>query len=116
MDDYTLISDNNIQITSDTSILIDLRLCQDINIKKQQTILAQTKIIVNGPINNFNMLIKKHVSKPDIAILTTEGFVSPLKNRYSDLNVEIYNPLNYTLKLLENDVVGVIVLSPYKFN
>ena len=111
---YLLISDSTIQIMN-SCMIIDLRLCENIIMEKQECVMVKTQIIIDGPIFNFNMLIKKHISQPCCAILKHEGFIHPNKTKYEDLFLKLYNPCNYSIKLSENDVIGVLVLTEYTF-
>ena len=59
------ISDENVDIDSNTSyIMFDIKLLEDISIEKQGQKNVSTNILIRGPINKFNLLVKRHKQLP----------------------------------------------------
>ena len=107
-----LLIDDKFFRLSNHNILIDVKLRKNINLRKQSVCLVKTKIYINGPIHNFIMLVKKHKYYPiSAAVLETCGFISNVEK--CPLVLKLRNPYNYDLKLLENDIVACLVLTPF---
>ena len=107
------ISDENVDIDSNTSyIMFDIKLLEDISIEKQGQKNVSTNILIRGPINKFNLLVKRHKQLPVNGILKTQGYISPqLEDK--ELKVLVKNPHNFNLKMKEGEIIGVIILSTY---
>lgn len=90
------ISDSLIGRLNESFLTVDIKLKRNENIPKQSFQAVQTNLIINGPIKNFNMYVKKHSHLPVMGVLRTQGFISPQER--SMLKVEVQNPYNYDLR------------------
>lgn len=93
--------------------VINIHLVEDSIINKQDEIEIETNIFIKDQCK-FNLMVKRHKDSPINGTLKTEGFVSPeFKNKC--LKIKMKNLNNYDIILRKDDIVAVLILTPYIF-
>ena len=106
-----------IKIISDSSIclhesylLVNIYPQKKTLIRRMEEDVIPTKIFIDGPIINFNMMIKA-CKREGLVNLKSDGFLNPkIKNL---LKIKVKNTNPFDVWIYENDPLGVLVLTPY---
>ena len=111
--DTTIVNDSLAGGCSDRACqMINIRVKNDVDLVESSITSVQTKIWVDGPINKFTMLVKRHEQHHMYPILKSTGYIRQDTNKC--LWVQIENPHNYPIKLHQDDIVGVLILTEYE--